>query len=274
MVDPISTIGAGLAVIGSKDILTKILGPTADYIGGEIKGLVEKCNINLDNIFKIAKKKLGARLEEQGSVNPRILKDIINEGRFSDDELMSEYYGGILASSKCRNGRDDRGVVHLSTIRQLSVYQLRLHYLFYSLIRRNFLGSSIKFGLISERPKLRLYIPLSVYNAAMQFTGNEDSMKIIPHSVSGLIRHELIGEFRFYGELQDIKEYYSGASEYGLILEPSLLGAELFFWGEGIPDATGLELLSNKICTSEPIIPIIDSAKAVYNHNKSGQPRH
>ena len=28
-------------IISSKDLLKKILGPTADYIGGEIKNLVE-----------------------------------------------------------------------------------------------------------------------------------------------------------------------------------------------------------------------------------------
>ena len=42
MVDPNALIGGGLAALASKDLLTKLLGPTADYIGGEIKDLVEK----------------------------------------------------------------------------------------------------------------------------------------------------------------------------------------------------------------------------------------
>lgn len=49
--DPVTVSGAGLAVWGSKDLMTKLLGPTADYIGGEAKNLVAKCNINLDGIF-------------------------------------------------------------------------------------------------------------------------------------------------------------------------------------------------------------------------------
>ncbi|MGL6598005.1 hypothetical protein ACSZOB_09650 [Aeromonas veronii] len=105
--DPITSVGAGLAVIGSKDLLIKILGPTADYVGGEIQGLVEKCNINLDNIFVKANKKLGARAEEDGVVSPRVLKHVLDEGRFCDNELTAEYYAGVLAASK--EGANKRG---------------------------------------------------------------------------------------------------------------------------------------------------------------------
>lgn len=76
--DPISTVGAGLAVIGSKDILVKILGPTADYVGGEVKNFVAKCNVNLDSIFIRAQKKLGDRINEDGRVSPRVLKHVID----------------------------------------------------------------------------------------------------------------------------------------------------------------------------------------------------
>ncbi|MDX8128321.1 hypothetical protein QLH52_13575 [Methylomonas sp. OY6] len=40
-------VGTGLAVLGSKEILDKLLGPSADYIGNETKNLIAKCNINL-----------------------------------------------------------------------------------------------------------------------------------------------------------------------------------------------------------------------------------
>ncbi len=84
-------VGTGLAVLGSKEILDKLLGPSADYIGNETKNLIAKCNINLDNIFTIAKKKTGSQLEDGSSVNPRVLKHIIDEGRFCEDELTAEY---------------------------------------------------------------------------------------------------------------------------------------------------------------------------------------
>lgn len=67
-----SIITTTAAIISSKDLLKKILGPSADYIGGEIKGLVEKCNINLNNIFSNAKQKLGDRINDNGQVSPRV----------------------------------------------------------------------------------------------------------------------------------------------------------------------------------------------------------
>ena len=74
MIDPGTAIGGGLAILASKDILLKILGPTADYVGGKTKGLVEKADINLNAIFSIALRKLGDRADAPGQVNPRVLK--------------------------------------------------------------------------------------------------------------------------------------------------------------------------------------------------------
>ncbi len=266
MTDPVTTIGAGLAIIGSKDILLKLLGPTADYIGGEIKGFVEKCNINLDRIFLKSVNKLGTRIEEPETISPRILKQIIDEGRFCDEELTSEYYAGILASSRSKSNRDDRGITHLATIRQLSFYQIRLHYLFYTLIIRHFKGTDDKpMRFVSERNKLRIYIPLSTYEYSMEFTEDEDSKSILAHSVTGLIKHELIGKFRFYGRKEQLKKYYSKPSEYGLITQPTLLGAELFLWAEGFANATGYELLDENVKIREPIIPICEGSVPLFD---------
>ncbi len=44
-------ISTGVAIacgaIASRDLVLKVLGPTADYLVGEIKNLVHKCNLNL-----------------------------------------------------------------------------------------------------------------------------------------------------------------------------------------------------------------------------------
>ena len=169
--DPITTVGAGLAVIGSKEILVKILGPTADYIGGELQGVVQKCNVNLDNIFVKAANKLGSRIDEPGQVNSRVLKHILDEGRFCEDELVAEYYGGILASSKTGIERDDRGVSIISGIKQLSIYQVRLHYLYYFLLNQLLSDKNLSLG--TERTKMNIYIPINVYLQAMEFSEDE-----------------------------------------------------------------------------------------------------
>ncbi len=108
MTDPSTDLGAGLAVLASKDLITKLLGPTAEYIGGELRHLAEKANLNLDSIFNRAMRKLGNKIDTPGSVSPRVLKHVWDEGRFVEDELAAEYFGGLMASARSPDGKDDR----------------------------------------------------------------------------------------------------------------------------------------------------------------------
>ena len=82
--DPNTAVGTGLAILGSKPLLERLLGPTADYLGGELQGLVQKCNINLDRIFQAATRKLGQRLDTKGEVSPRVLKHVADRSSPSD----------------------------------------------------------------------------------------------------------------------------------------------------------------------------------------------
>lgn len=165
--DPITTVGAGLAILGSKDILNKILGPTADYIGGEAKGLVEKCNINLSNVLNRAKEKLGPRLDDDGAVSPRVLRHVFEDGRFADEAIVVEYYGGLLAGSKSENGKDDQALPYLAKVQQMSAYQLRLHFLFYYELLRIHKNSEKNLGLGNDCPKLSLVIPHELFINAL-----------------------------------------------------------------------------------------------------------
>lgn len=254
--EPVTTVGMGLAVIGSKDILVKVLGPTADYVGGELKGLVEKCNINLDQIFIKAKKKLGDRLDEDGVVSPRILKSVLDEGRFCEDDLTAEYYAGVLASSKTKNGRDDRGVSHMGMIKGLSVYQLRIHYLFYFLLKKHGV-SNCDLGNPEKRSKNSIFIPFNVVIGAMEFSEDEDPYIFIPHAVIGLATKGLINQHYQFGSQEHMKTVFEECpKEGGIMFEPTILGAELFLWAEGINTIASAEILSSEYELPSPILPI------------------
>lgn len=244
--EPTTAIGTGLAILGSKDILTKLLGPTADYVGGEVRNFVEKCNINLDNIFRKATRKLGNKIEQEGTVSPRVLKHVLDEGRFCEDALAAEYYGGILASSRSVNGRDDRGVTLLAVIKDLSVYQLRFHFLVYSLFNLHFRGQTTNLGELSEAKTLQLFIPYEVYEAAMDFSPTEDRNAILSHCLFGLGKHDLIVDFSS-GQPTFLQKHAPGIKTGGIILSPTLLGAEMFLWANGFMGASGLELLNTEI---------------------------
>lgn len=257
--EPITTVGAGLAVIGSKDILVKMLGPTADYVGGEVKNFVQKCNVNLDNIFIRAQKKLGSRIDEPGTVSPRVLKHVIDEGRFCEDSIVSDYYGGVLASSKSDVARDDRGVAVLATIKSLSVYQLRLHYLFYSVVYNIYNGKGKKLG--TDRAQMSVYIPLSVYLQAMDFAQYEEAGAILAHSVEGLVRSGLVDSSQYsYGSKEHLAKTFPCATEKGLIMTPNVYGAEVFLWGQGIKGATGHEVVESSLQLPPPEFAIPNGA--------------
>ena len=86
----------------------------------------------------MAEERLGAKIDTPGEVAPKVLKAVLDEGSFSNSVLSIEYLGGILASSRTEQGRDDRGARIAKMVNSLSNYQLRCHYLVYSSIRSLF----------------------------------------------------------------------------------------------------------------------------------------
>ena len=112
MPEPLTTVGVSAiaaAAYVSKDVVSRILGPTADYLGDEFREFTRKRMDNVGKIFSNAERKLGNKLHNPGQVPPKVLKTIINEGSYSDDDIAVEYFGGVLASSRTDVSRDDRG---------------------------------------------------------------------------------------------------------------------------------------------------------------------
>ncbi len=255
MIDPVITVGTGLAILGSKDLLTKLLGPSADYIGGEIKGFVQKCNINVDRVFEKACNKLGKDIETPGVINPRVLMNIINDARFCEDEIQSEYYGGFLASSRSKKGHDDRAMPHIVLVKELSLYQIKIHYLIYFLLRQKYSLCLYNIGNREEWPNLGLFIPFSVYYKAMNFEEDDDGSLILTQSLSGIRRHFLIHKY-WFGPQKYIHQFYKEAQEGGIVVIPSLFGAELYLWANGFPNTQLSDFFNVEGLPIDSVIPI------------------
>lgn len=59
MPEPIATVGIGvIAAYVGKDAVVRILGPTADYLGGELKEFTRRRIENIGKIFSNAEKSL------------------------------------------------------------------------------------------------------------------------------------------------------------------------------------------------------------------------
>lgn len=235
MPEPITTVGLGaIAAYLGKDGLQKLLGPTADYLGGGLKEFTQKRVDNIGRIFKNADEKLGEKREVPGSIPPKILKTILNDGSFNDDDLAVEYFGGVLASSRTELGRDDRGARMAKLVDGLSTYQLRTHYLIYSTIKCLFKGKGYLFNM-DDRPNMEIVLPFEHYVEAMQFTLEEvDNIEpFLRHIFFGLVNEGLIENNFLYGAAQHLQKRVPSVDCSGIICQPSALGAELFLWAVG-----------------------------------------
>lgn len=237
-------IGTGLALLGSAKIIQKLLGPTADYIGEGIKNLAKKRLENISNIFAKSVYKLGDKIDEEGSIPPKVLMRILEEGSFCDDELSTEYFAGVLASARGNNPRDDRASYLLTKLNSLSIYQIRSHYIFYYLIRKTYIGSKYSFSN-NDVYKMEVFIPFSTYAIAMDFNKDEmDNIEILlDHVLHGLDRESLLSNFK-YGPLEYMKTSYKKATAGGILYTPTAMGAELFLWAHGRSSDKLNEILS------------------------------
>ncbi len=257
MPEPITTVGIGaIAAYLGKDGLQKLLGPTADYLGGELQEFTEKRIENIGKIFSNAEKKLGENIDTSGHVPPKILKTIVNEGSYCEDEVVIDYFGGILASSRTELGRDDRGARIAKILDGMSTYQIRSHYIIYSLIKKIFSESGYQYNN-EDRQKMQIFIPYDNYIESMQYDEQElqQFWAILNHVFFGLTGDNLIETFQ-YGPEDHIKKYFPKADSDGIIVMPSAFGAELYLWGYGQGDQTLSYALEATKLTDLPNIPL------------------
>lgn len=263
MIDPYTAAGGGLALLASKDLLTKLLGPTADYLGGEIKGLIDKCNVNISDIFQKACRKLGSRIEEPGVVNPRVLKNVFDEGKYCEDDLSKEYFAGVLASSRTKDGKDDRGMTNAKLVSNLSSYQIRTHYIFYTLLRRAFLPHAAFVSPGTNRKLMIIYIPIETYLIGMGSlliqSDDKKRINVLAHSINGLRRNDLIEDEYVYGKrkhflekrlkmgMKDFTLNESALCEYGISFQPTPGGMELYLWAHGLGESDHFQFLNETL---------------------------
>jgi hypothetical protein len=233
-------VGTGLTALGTaevtKDMIGKMLGPTAEYIGGGVREWTERRTQNVQAVFARASRRLGAELERPGSVPPRVLKVVLDEAQVADDELLAEYLGGILASSRTESGRDDRAASMARLVSGLSTYAIRSHYLFYVSAHRLLLGTDPSELRMSRGADRHVYVPIADYAAAMEFSTSEEDafFGILSDTLLALNRNNLLASW-VSGDPDTLrsttnKDYPSE----GLIFEPTQQGIALFCFANGV----------------------------------------
>ena len=105
----------------------KILGPTLDAIGDDLASCYE---FGIKRILASAYRKIDD-VDDGKAANLRVTHDILRNGAFSTDEIVLEYFGGLLASSRSEGGWKDDVTPFADVVKSLSSSQLKLHYNIY-----------------------------------------------------------------------------------------------------------------------------------------------
>lgn len=140
--------------------LKKLLGPVFDDVGVDLGKLYAA---GRDRIVGAATRKT-KNIDDGKRANLRIARDIFNNGAFSDSEISAEYFGGLLASARSEDGKDDGSIYYLEIIKSMSSAQMKLHYLMYAALnehaRRSPEMKKINVGLEQEVRNLKVHFKI------------------------------------------------------------------------------------------------------------------
>ncbi len=244
----VSTALATLAAsLGSKDLLLKVLGPTADYVGHGAKSLTERCVKNVERIFRNAVKRGSASAAGDRAVHLRTLKAVIEHGAFCEDELAAEYFGGVLASSRSGVKRDDRGAYFVNLVGRLTAYQLRAHCFIYQAVKSIHAGETYLVDTKSRPMYLSTFLDANDIRAAMAYEEGEEESVLNAHVFFGLGAEGLIEDSVQYGLPADIQKLHAFVKGPGAVVTPTPLGAELYLWAHGRGDMSPKDFLDPRL---------------------------
>lgn len=183
-----------------------------------------------------------------------------------DDEVLSEYLGGILAAS---DGNDD-GAAMARVIEQLSPLDLRVHYVLYREFRRLRVpghGDALQDHVFI--PEVDLYSAIGLLNEPTAYRRTRNSLanlgrmgliapamrQIFVENPSGSGLYATIdppADPFVFGHIDPERWIGIDVSGSVVIYLPSDAGATLFAWGTGIPDPSSEAYLANA-WDAEPI---------------------
>ncbi len=196
--------------------LKQAFGPVLGEIGEDLKKLyaVGRDKLIIAGYHKITDKNDGK------SANLRVARDVFWNGSFTDEAICAEYFGGILASSRSLDGKDDTGVYYVDVIKSLSSNQLKLHYLIYLSLNKNFVADPSKSQLNpGQETELQSEIMFLSINELLAICGETD----LGRDLHAIHAKGLIGNFQIEGhKLKDDRQVPY------LRVSPTSLGVQLY----------------------------------------------
>lgn len=205
------------------NLLTRLLGPAVDEFA---QALARSMAYRTRNFGRIAQKaEAKSRGGRDGIVNTRVAFLMLEDGSLCDDELMTEYLGGVLAAARTPTGKDDRAVSWIKTITGLSALEARAHYLLYREWAARLQGrTDLNLGMASTARIATLDVELHEFERLLNPDGDMNFEEATTHAVPGLQAAELVGPAGCGPRLEVAPD---STFEQVLRVEPSIRGCEL-----------------------------------------------
>ncbi len=115
-------------VEGASAFLGRICLPAAEELGLLLKDKVRTWRsnnaVNMISYAQIRYSKY--HRDDNAHAHPRLIASALEHGSWSDDKIIQEMWGGLLASSCTEDGRDENNLIFITLLSQLTSVQVRL----------------------------------------------------------------------------------------------------------------------------------------------------
>lgn len=211
----------------------RVLGGSLDVVGEALESWTRLKLHNVGEVIENAGTKVGDNPD--GQVPARAAMQVFEDSAFASDEMLVEYFGGVLASGHALVPRDDRAASWSALVRSMSAYEIRVHYILYRGVRQACEGTLVNWGQLAEADKHRVFVTRRELVAAMEFSDAEKSdVDLLGEALYGLRRRDLVHDFAD-GSPSSLKGGGAGSwfPESGVVFTPSAPGVSLFLWAHG-----------------------------------------
>ena len=206
----------------------------------------DRIKARLDRTGRIAEEKARGRPLEAPE---RVMFKVLTEAAFSDDEIVSDYLGGVLAAS----GPDDSAASVVGQIGRLSSRELRLHYVIYRELYRLLKLPTAPFLRDINNDwhtgrTLEMFVDLNELRTAVALPLTPDGVVGLQTALRSLGREQLVAAYGGHGmtfgpspegflvgsahELEAFVVNRTLPSD-GVIVRPTVTGMTMMAWGIG-----------------------------------------
>ncbi|TFC79415.1 hypothetical protein E3O45_03820 [Cryobacterium sp. TMS1-20-1] len=234
---------ADSAAVETGGLLRRILGPSADVIGQDWADRLRRKN--MERLLVKTEKHAGSD-SDPGWAQPRVAAAVFEAAQYADEEIVTDYLSGVLASARKPDGGNDDALPWSNLISRLSALQLRAHYLIYLNLRQVVKASGEKTRLYEFKSR-EVAFPMEDFLEAVGLDRDGSDFYRLADALQGMSKEDLIDSVG-YGD-RDFFSKHSGNLDKQFKFLPrkrlstpfdqqiqitfSSFGVQFFLWGLG-----------------------------------------